>query len=147
MSIKKTLSVAGLTVGIVSGAYAANEGPGPAGDVAAFSASNRGSVLCVASINSTGSVAGGTNVNKAINTRIGVGVYNVRFSGICGGNIRVNNGWARWVQVDTLAFGTTDGTCTTADLAATGGSGGIWVDCFDRLGNHADRSFNLFVAR
>ena len=129
-------------------AYAENEAPGVApSDTGVFIPLNRGSVLCVGSINSNGTVAGGQNVNKAINTRIGLGIYNVKFTGPCSGNIRVNNGWARWTQVDTLQFGTINGFCTTADLGATAGVGGIWVNCFSSAGAPADRSFNIFVAR
>ena len=130
--------------------YAQNNAPSgvaPA-DVAAFGQGNRGAVLCTAAINSDGSVAGGAGVDK-INTihEAGVGQYGVVFKAPCGGNIRVNNGWARWTQVDTLQFGTTNGTCTTADLGLTIGVGGIWVNCFDNVGALADRSFSIFVAR
>ena len=136
-----------LTAAFVCGnVYAANEGTGVEGqDVGAFSPRNHGQVLCTAFINSNGTRAGGQDVLSS--TRIGVGTYNVRFTGPCSGNIRVNNGWARWTQVDTLQFGTTTGHCTTADLAATGGVGAIWVNCFSSTGALADRSFSLFVAR
>ena len=128
--------------------YAQNEGPGVGThDTGPFGPKNHGQVLCTGFINSTGSVAGGQDVNTTINTRIGVGTYNVKFTGPCGGNIRVNNGWARWTQVDTLGFGTINGSCTTADLAATAGVGGIWVNCFNSTGAPADRSFSIFVAR
>ena len=139
---------AALTAATFGGNVYAQDNGGPVPfDTGSFSALNRGSVLCVGSINSDGSVPGGQNVNKAINTRIGVGTYNVKFTGPCSGNIRVNNGWARWTQVDTLQFGTTNGYCTTADLAATLGVGAVWVNCFSSAGALADRSFNIFVAR
>ena len=135
-----------LTAAFVCGnAYAQNEGGVTTQDVGAFSPRNHGQVLCTAFINSNGTRAGGQDVLSS--TRIGVGVYNVRFTGPCSGNIRVNNGWARWTQVDTLQFGTTTGHCTTADLAATGGVGAIWVNCYSNTGAPADRSFSLFVAR
>lgn len=140
-----------LTAAFLCGNVYAGDNAGPGGvttqDTAAFSPANHGQVLCTAFINSNGSVAGGQDVNKAINTRIGVGTYNVKFTGPCSGNIRVNNGWARWTQVDTLQFGTTNGHCTTADLAATSGVGAIWVNCFSNTGAPADRSFSIFVAR
>ena len=150
--MKKTVSALGfaavLTAALLCGnAYAQNNGGVTPQDTTPFTPQNHGQVLCTAFINSTGQVAGGQDVNRAINTRIGVGTYNVRFTGPCSGNIRVSNGWARWTQVDTLQFGTTTGHCTTADLAATGGVGAIWVNCFNSAGALADRSFSLFVAR
>lgn len=129
--------------------YAQNADPGgvvPA-DVAAFGQQNRGVVLCTASINSDGSVAGGFGVDKTVATRGGVGFYRVQFKAPCGGNIQVNRGWARWVQVDTLTFGTNNGYCTTADLASTLGVGGVFVNCLGPGGTNQDTSFNLFVAR
>ena len=148
--MKKNVSALGFATFVAAAllcgnVYAANEGGVQAADVAAFSAQNHGQVLCTAFVNSNGSRAGGTHVTTT--SKVGVGQYNVRFSGPCSGNIRINNGWARWVQPDTLQFGTTDGHCTTADLAATGGVGGIWVSCFNGAGAQADRSFSLFVAR
>jgi hypothetical protein len=128
--------------------YAQN---GPSGvapaDTAAFGQQNHGNVMCTASVNSDGSVAGGESVIKTSITRVGVGEYNVKFNPPCNGNIKVSNGWARWTQVDTLAFGTINGYCTTADLFVTSGVGGVWVSCFAPSGAQQDTSFNLFVAR
>ncbi len=128
--------------------YAENDGATVApADVLPFGAHNGGAVLCTAAINSDGSVAGGRSVNKTKTSHPALGVYNVYFDAPCAGNIRVNNGWARWTQVDTLQFGTTSGSCHTADLAATVGVGAVWVNCEDEAGARADRSFTLFVAR
>ena len=145
------IGVLGFAAALLCGnVYAQNNAPSgvaPA-DVAAFSQANRGVVMCTAAINSDGSVAGGFGVDK-INTihEGGVGTYGVVFKAPCGGNIRVNNGWARSVQVDTLQFGTINGYCTTADRAATAGVGSVWVSCFGATGVQQDTSFTLTVTR
>lgn len=147
------ISALGFATALVAAAlcgnvYAQNEPSGVApADTAAFGQQNHGNVMCTASVNSDGSVAGGESVDKTINTRVAVGNYAVKFKAPCNGNIRVNAGWARWTQVDTLQFGTINGYCTTADLGSTAGVGGIFVDCYGPGGVRTDTSFNLFVAR
>ena len=73
---------------------------------------------------------------------LGTGEYQVGFAG----NVTAANGFARWVQVDTLTVGSYGLTvCTTADRA--GLATGIYVACFNEAGTATDTSFFLFVAR
>lgn len=114
-------------------------------DTSVFGAQNRGAVVCTAAVNSTGQIVGGANVNKALNARLALGAYDVRFTGPCGGNIKVSNGFARYVQVDTLTTGSISGvSCTTADRA--GAPAGIFVLC-TAGGSLVDTSFLLSVTR
>lgn len=103
-----------------------------------------GSVKCTANINSDGSVLACKHCNPSDTTHVATGEYSVGFNKPCQ-NILAVNGWSRWVQVDTLAFGTAHGTCTTADRVTDANA--VWVACFDGSGNPADASFFLFVAK
>jgi len=114
----------------------------------------RGVVFFTAAINSNGSVAGCFGCNTANTRRVAVGMYIVDF----GQNVQAINGWSRWVQPDTLAFGIVGSPsnpgawCTTADSAAD--SNAVWVNCQHSGGPGSggqaaffDTSFFLFVAR
>jgi hypothetical protein len=144
--MKRIVIIACLTVVFSAVAYAENDG-GPAAKEtpAATVVATRGVVFCTATINADGTVAGGFGVNRAGTTHPNPGVYNVKFVAPCV-NIQAANGWSRWTQVDTLGFGTTSGSCHTADLALDPAHG-VWVNCEDETGARADRSFFLFVAR
>ena len=75
---------------------------------------------------------------------LGTGTYQVGFN--TGGTLTANNGWSRWVQVDTLSTGSISNvSCTTADRS--GVPTAIWVSCFNGAGVATDTSFFLFVAR
>jgi hypothetical protein len=108
----------------------------------------RGVVFFTAAINSDGSIAGCFGCNAANTKRLGVGTYQIDF----GQNIQAINGWSRWVQADTLTFGTENAWCNTADRA--GDDNAVWVNCQTSGGpgsqgnsKPADASFFLFVAR
>jgi len=108
----------------------------------------RGVVFFTAAINSDGSVAGCFGCNTTNTKKLGVGTYQIDF----GQNIQAVNGWSRWVQPDTLTFGTENVWCNTADRA--GVDNAIWVNCQTSGGpgsqgnsKPADASFFLFVAR
>lgn len=105
---------------------------------------NHGQVLCTAAINSDASIAGGLDVASA--AAEGTGSYQVLFGGACAGTITAANGFARFVQVDTLTTGSiTDVSCTTADRS--GAVNGVFVECVNSAGTPVNTSFFLFVTR
>lgn len=108
-----------------------------------LSSITRGVVFETAAINSDGTVANCFGCNRSNTVHLGTGVYQVGFNQ----NAQANNGWARWVQVDTLSTGTIPGgvSCTTADRA--GLATGVFVLCINAAGVDTDTSFFLFVAR
>lgn len=139
-----SLTAALLSLAAVAGP---NDGTGAKDAPAGSLPGNHGQVLCTAAINSDGTVAGGQHVKLAGTSRLGgagVGNYQVEFFAPCT-NIVASRGWARWVQADTLATGTTIGYCTTADRA--GNINAVFVTCRDAAGVALDTSFFLFVAR
>ena len=108
----------------------------------------RGVVFFTAAINSDGSIGGCFGCNTANTKRLGVGQYQIDF----GQNVQAINGWSRWVQADTLTFGTENAWCNTADRA--GDDNAVWVNCQTSGGpgsqgnsKPVDASFFLFVAR
>lgn len=108
----------------------------------------RGVVFKTAAMNSNGSVAHCFRCEPVSTIRLGVGEYQVAFDE----NVQANNGWSRWVQVDTLSIGSVNAWCTTADRA--GVPNAIWVSCQapggpGSQGNSKpiDVSYFLFVAR
>jgi hypothetical protein len=111
---------------------------------AALGATTRGVVYYTAAINGDGSVAACFLCNKTNTVHIATGQYQVAFNQ---GNVTANNGYSRWVQVDTLTTGSINNvSCTTADRAAVPAA--VWVACFNgTTGAATDTSFFLFVAR
>jgi hypothetical protein len=103
----------------------------------------RGVVFETAAINSDGSVANCFGCSKPTTIHLGPGQYQVGFNG----NITANNGWSRWVQVDTLtAQNIYNVSCTTADRVLLNSA--VWVACYtNNTGALTDTSFFLFVAR
>jgi hypothetical protein len=102
----------------------------------------RGVVFYTAAINKDGTVAGCFNCGGTVH--LGPGTYQVGFN--TGGSLTANNGWSRWVQVDTLSIGSISNvSCTTADRF--GDPHAIWVYCTNGAGVAEDTSFFLFVAR
>ena len=109
----------------------------------------RGVVFFTAAINPDGSIASCFHCNRApLTERLGVGLYQVDF----GQNVQATNGWSRWVQADTLGFGSENAWCNTADRA--GDANAVWVNCQTAGGpgstgnsKPVDASFFLFVAR
>jgi len=103
----------------------------------------RGQTWYTAAINPDATVANCFQCNKANTVHVTTGSYQVGFNT----NVTANNGWSRWVQVDTLTTGTiTNVSCTTADRA--GLVTAVWVQCFNNsTGALQDTSFFLFVAR
>ncbi len=107
-----------------------------------------GIVRFTAAINANGTVFSCLGCNRADTRRLGVGQYQVAF----GQNVQARNGWSRWVQADTLTFGTENAWCNTADRA--GDANAVWVNCQSNGGpgsggnsRPVDVSFFLFVAR
>jgi hypothetical protein len=103
----------------------------------------RGVVFQTAAINSDGTVANCFGCNKATTLHLGPGQYQVGF----GGNVTANNGWSRWVQVDTLTTeNITNVSCTTADRVLV--TTAVFIVCYtNNTGALTDTSFFLFVAR
>lgn len=150
MNAKKTFSALAGALLLAAGSAALADGNG--GDRTAMDVpvgslpNNQGALMCVAAINSTGTVAGGSGPYVASAANLGTGSYEVLFKGPCGSNITASKGWARWVQVDTLTTGSISGvSCTTADRA--GSANGVWVYCTDGAGAPVNTSFFMFVAR
>jgi hypothetical protein len=113
-----------------------------------LSQATRGVVFKTAAINNDGSVAACFRCNGAITTHVGTGEYQIGFDE----NVQANNGWSRFVQVDTLSAGSLNAWCTTADRA--GVPDAIFVSCQTPGGpgsggnsKPVDVSFFLFVAR
>lgn len=78
---------------------------------------NQGSAVCTAAVNADGTLANKSAGSFAkSSSKVVVGTYNVTFKAPCN-NITAARGYARFVQVDTLSTGTTDGFCATADLS------------------------------
>jgi hypothetical protein len=139
--------VAAGSMGLASAAFAADNGVAREGGAEVILATpTRGQVLCTAAINPDGSVAQCYNCSKdpTKTFKIAPGQYQVSFLGICD-RAEADKGWSRWVQVDTLTIGTSAGSCTTADRV--GVPAAVWVDCRDSVGNQADLSFFLFLAK
>lgn len=119
-------------------------------DAAANSiADSHGQVMCTAAINSDGTVGGGQGVSANIGQtyHVGVGQYQVGFATSSGcRNITAANGFFRWVQVDTLTYGSAAPvSCSTADRY--GNAQAVFVQCVNGAGALTDTSFMLFVAR
>jgi hypothetical protein len=107
-----------------------------------LASSTRGVVFKTAAINSDATVANCFRCNRPNTKHLGTGLYQVGFDE----NVTANNGWSRWLQVDTLSTGSIFGiSCTTADRA--GLPSGVFVECVNTAGAVADTSFFLFVAR
>ena len=113
-----------------------------------LSHATRGVVFKTAAMNSDGSIANCFRCQPSSTVRLGVGIYQVAFDE----NVQANNGWSRWVQVDTLGTGSLNAWCTTADR--NGVPNAIWVSCqapggAGSQGNSkpVDVSYFLFVAR
>jgi hypothetical protein len=152
MTMKYQLKTGVIAIGFVTcfggfNAFAANNG----GDMSEASVpigslkANGGDVVCTAAVNNDGTLASsrsGSFVQSS--TRLGLGQYQVLFNTPCG-NVTAANGFARFVQVDTLTIGTTDGSCQTANRS--GAINGVWINCSNSAGIPADRSFFLFVTR
>ena len=100
----------------------------------------RGVVFSDAAINPDGTIAACFSCTAA--THLSTGTYQVTFIH----NVQANNGWSRWVQVDTLTTGMYDGVvCDTADRV--GVPDAIWVQCQNSAGSLQDVAFFLFIAR
>lgn len=113
-------------------------------DAPAPLAFNSGQVLCTAAVNSDGSKASGLHVSAT--SQLGTSQYEVIFSSSACSKITAANGYARWVQVDTLTAGSITGvSCTTADRS--GQPNGVFVNCTNNAGTTVNTSFFLFVAR
>lgn len=109
---------------------------------------DRGVVFKTAAINTDGSVASCFRCDKLHTLRLGPGAYQVAFDEL----VTANQGWSRWIQVDTLTTGSENAWCTTADRS--GDVNAIYVQCQHEggagsNGNSApvDTSFFIFVAR
>jgi hypothetical protein len=147
-----TVSVVALTVvaslttsrRFAAGSQAHNGGGEVSPEDVTLSSTTRGVVFATAAINPDGTVANCFTCNKSL-TGIaeGPGTYQVFFNQ----NVQANNGWSRWVQVDTLSTGSiANVSCTTADRA--GHANAVWVACFNnQTGVETPTSFFLFVAR
>lgn len=136
-----------LSMGLAAGAASAQGLNGAAvapADAAAPLSFNSGQVLCTAAVNSDGSKASGLHVTST--TLLGTGQYEVIFGSSACSKITALNGYARWVQVDTLTTGSITGvSCTTADRS--GQPNGVFVNCTNNAGTTVNTSFFLFVAR
>lgn len=130
---------------MVAAAEDLNQGEGTSLTDAAGLPANLGQVVCTADVNSDGTVAGGLHAAKAKSLHISTGQYQVGFNKPCL-DIRAANGYARWLQVDTLSTGTISGgvSCTTADRYEVPSA--VWVNCTDSSGALVDTSFFLFIA-
>jgi hypothetical protein len=113
---------------------------------------SRGVIFGEAAINADGTVASCFNCNQSTTKQLTTGEYQVGFLGFGQGQIQANNGFSRWVQVDTLSTGSLNAWCTTADRE--GVPGAVYVQCQQEggsgsMGNSvpANVSFFLFVAR
>jgi hypothetical protein len=103
----------------------------------------RGVVFYTAAVNADAVVANCFGCNRGTTLHLSTGEYQIEFNQ----NVQANNGWSRWVQVDTLTTGSIPNvSCTTADRA--GVADAVWVACFNNsTGAPMDTSFFLFVAR
>jgi hypothetical protein len=108
----------------------------------------RGVVFKTAAINTDGSVASCFRCDRLHTVKLSTGAYQVAFDEL----VTANQGWSRFVQVDTLSTGSENAWCTTADRA--GDANAIYVQCQHEGGagsggNSApvDTSFFIFVAR
>jgi len=124
-------------------ASAEDENGGVASPQVTLGAATRGVVFDTAAINPGGSIAKCFGCVASTTMHITTGEYQVGFNT----NVQANNGWSRWVQVDTLSTGSINNvSCTTADRA--GVASAVWVACFNNAtGAPTDTSFFLFVAR
>jgi hypothetical protein len=143
-----TFAIASLVAVILVGGGAAigfgishdsNSYPGQIHRNVTLAQATRGIVFSDAAINSNGTVAACFSCTTV--THLATGEYEVDFIH----NVQANNGWSRWVQVDTLQTGTFSGVvCDTADRA--GNVDGIYVQC-QQGSTLTDVSFFLFIAR
>jgi hypothetical protein len=143
----KSISAAAiLMISLVGMAVAQEESlgtPGPQDVTAGSLPYTEGKVLCTASVNSSGTLAGG--LHSASSARFATGKYHVTFNERCG-NVTAVNGFSRWVQVDALGVGEQDGIiCSTSDMS--GNASGVTVNCTNGMGTHVNASFFLFIAR
>jgi hypothetical protein len=108
---------------------------------AALANATRGIPFKTAAINSNGTIASCFRCVSA--THLAQGEYQVTFDE----NVQANNGFSRWLQVDTLGTGSISNvSCTTADRA--GNVNAVFVICtLGSSGVITDTSFFLFVAR
>jgi hypothetical protein len=117
-----------------------------------LSSASRGVIFGEAAINPDGTVASCFNCKQSTTFQLAPGEYQVGFQNFGNGAIQANNGYSRWVQVDTLSTGSLNAWCTTADRA--GVPGAVYVQCQQEGGPGsqgqsvpANVSFFLFVAR
>jgi hypothetical protein len=116
----------------------------PAPDVT-LASTTRGVIFGTAAINADGTVASCFNCGRPTTLHLATGQYQVSFPA-ANSNITANNGFSRWVQVDTLSTGEiTNVACATADRA--GATNAVFVDCFNGSGTDVDTSFFLFIAK
>jgi hypothetical protein len=116
-----------------------NSSPGQIHTNVTLSQVTRGIVFSDAAINANATIAACFSCTGVVH--VGTGEYEVDFIH----NVQANNGWSRWVQVDTLQTGTFSGVvCDTADRA--GNVNGIYVQC-QQGSTLTDVSFFLFIAR
>jgi hypothetical protein len=114
------------------------------GSSLALANETRGVVFKTAAINADGSVASCFRCVKLSTIHLSTGQYQVAFDE----NVQATNGFSRWVQVDTLAFGSENAFCATADRA--GNTNAVFVNCQHVLSGNSvpvDASFFIFVAR
>jgi len=148
--MKKLSMAIGALAGLLSGPLFAgdtNQSAVRPADVSPGSSlqQNTGVVLCMAAVNSDGTRPAGAGLAESTSIHLGTGEYEVDFLRQCS-NVTAANGFARWLQVDTLTEGSISGvSCTTADRA--GNIAGVFVLCTNSSGVATDTSFFLFVAR
>jgi hypothetical protein len=110
-----------------------------------LASTTRGVIFGTAAINADGTVASCFNCGRPTTLHLATGQYQVSFPAVSS-NITANNGFSRWVQVDTLTNGAIVGvSCATADRG--GVPNAVWIDCFNGAGTEVDTSFFLFVAK
>lgn len=115
---------------------------GVAAAAVSLNSQTRGVVFDTAAVNSDGTIAKCFQCSTSNSFHIGTGEYQVEFKS----SHLANDGWSRWVQVDTLSTGSINNvSCATADRS--GDDKAIWINCFDGSGNPVDTSFFLFSAR
>jgi hypothetical protein len=117
---------------------------------------NEGHFVCTAAITANGTIFSSHYANATLTGRVlpaqgglAAGTYQVSFN-TTGSPCPVANiaaGWFRHCQVDTLTIGTVAGYCTTADRAAPGPTGAIWVETFNIAGTPTNLPFILSVSR
>jgi hypothetical protein len=110
-----------------------------------LAARNRGIVNYTAAINADGSVASCFECVPANTGRVATGQYVVDFFR----DVRINGGYFRVVQVDTLGTGTVFGgvSCTTADRSGVITSVFVYCTSAGSGGQPVDTSFTMIVFR